>query len=120
MFIDVATGQKAYFTRNTDSPTTATANLNQRASGLGQWTPHGAANTAYNYQLLVCDTAFYSGFHVSGYRSNCYKACIHWCGDKVSPYFRTASGTSASYAGVAFNINGHVPRSTRLVSVGLR
>ena len=117
MFTDVATGQKAYFTRNIDSPTTATASLNQRAGGLGQWTPHGAANMSYSYKLLVCDKAFYNGFHVSGYTSNCYRTYTYWCGDFVLSYFRTSAH---NLPGVAFNINGHESRSTRLVSVGLR
>ena len=79
----------------------------------------GIANTSYKYQLLICDVPFYSGFFISGYTSNCFKHCDHWCNDPGSPYFRSAS-TSSSYAGVAFNSNGHRPLSSRLISVGLR
>ena len=120
IFIDVVTGQKAYFTRVLDDPTTASANLNQKATTLGLWRPHGAANTAYDYQLLICNTAFYSGFHVSAYTQSCYKRCDNWCADYSSPYFRTAAVTSPSYAGVAFNENGARSLSPRLMSVGLR
>ena len=53
-------------------------------------------NDDYEYQLLICDDEFYSGFLVSGHRKiivsepGCYKRCGHWCGDFTSPYFRTA------------------------------
>ena len=48
-----------------------------------------------------------------------YKSCDRWCADWLTPYFRSAS-TDSSYAGVAFNVNGHRTRSSRLMSVGLR
>ncbi|KAJ7386655.1 calcium ion binding [Desmophyllum pertusum] len=123
MLVDHVTGAKCYFKReatNHDLPITAAANYGNAASTYGLWHGVGASN-AYHYQLLICDHSFFSGFFVSGYTSNCYKRCNSWCGDKASPYFRTAS-TDAGYKGVAFNTNGHYPnvRSNRLVSVGLR
>ena len=96
------------------------ANIFGNAAATGLWDGVGT-NTNFNYQLLVCDHLFYSGFFVSGLTGNCYKQCNSWCGDTSSPYFRTAS-TSSSYNGVAFNTNGHSPNrvSNRLISVGLR
>ena len=82
-------------------------------------------NGDYNYQLLICDKEFYSGFLVSGYRkiivteSGCYKGCSDWCGDDKSPYFRTTANRSDGN-GVAFNTNGHRSLANRLISVGLR
>ena len=82
-------------------------------------------NDDYEYQLLICDDEFYSGFLVSGYRkiivseSGCYKGCSAWCGDFTSPYFRTAANGSDGN-GVAFNTNGHRSLANRLISVGLR
>ena len=119
IFVDHQTGAKVYFQRQTNLPITAAVNFGN-AAATGLW--HGVgANNAYSYQLLICDDSFYSGFFISGYTSNCYKTCNNWCGDKTSPYFRTAS-TSSSYKGVAFNTNGHSPNipSSRLISVGLR
>ena len=120
IFVDHQTGAKVYFKRQlANYPITAAVNYGN-AAATGLW--HGVgANNAYSYQLLICDDSFYSGFFISGYTSNCYKTCNNWCGDKTSPYFRTAS-TSSSYKGVAFNTNGHSPNipSSRLISVGLR
>ena len=119
IFVDHQTGAKVYFKRRTNLPITAAANYGN-AAAAGLW--HGVgANSAYSYQLLICDTSFYSGFFISGFTSNCYKQCGSWCGDTASPYFRTAA-TSSSYRGVAFNTNGHSPNipSSRLISVGLR
>ena len=82
-------------------------------------------NDDYEYQLLICDYEFYSGFLVSGYRKitvserGCYKGCGDWCGDFKSPYFRTAANRS-DVNGVAFNTNGHQSLANRLISVGLR
>ncbi|KAL9976785.1 hypothetical protein ACROYT_G014118 [Oculina patagonica] len=121
MFVDHQTGKKVYFKRRTKTPRlTAASNYGNVAGTYGLWDGVGT-NNAYSYQLLICDTSFYTGFFVSGYTGNCYKQCNSWCGDKASPYFRTAS-TSASYKGVAFNTNGHHPNipGNRLISVGLR
>ena len=117
MFLDHQTLAKVYFKRRTNQSITASLNYGNGASTYGLWDGVGVSD-AYLYQLLICDTSFYSGFLVSGY-TNCYKQCGHWCGDGVSPYFRTAS-TSSSYFGVAFNINGHRSVNKRLISVGLR
>lgn len=82
-------------------------------------------NDDYEYQLLICDNEFYSGFLVSGYRKiivserGCYKECSDWCGDFTSPYFRTAANGSDGN-GVAFDTNGHRSLANRLISVGLR
>ena len=117
MFLDHQTLAKVYFKRRTNQSITANLNYGNGASTYGLWDGVGVSD-AYLYQLLICDTSFYSGFFVSGY-TNCYKQCNGWCDDLVSPYFRTAS-TSSSYFGVAFNISGHRPVNKRLISVGLR
>ena len=117
MFLDHQTLAKVYFKRRTNQSITASLNYGNVASTYGLWDGVGVSD-AYLYQLLICDTSFYSGFFVSGY-TNCYKHCDNWCGDRVSPYFRTAS-TSSGYFGVAFNINGHRSVNKRLISVGLR
>ena len=118
MFFDHQTAAKVYFKRQTNQSITSALNYGNRAATNGLWDGVGV-NNAYSYQLLICDTSFYSGFFVSGYTGNCYKECDHWCGDGASPYFRTAS-TSSSYRGVAFNTNGHLPVNNRLISIGLR
>ncbi|KAJ7388495.1 calcium ion binding [Desmophyllum pertusum] len=120
MFIDRQTGKKVFFKRQTKTPITAAHNYGNAAGTYGLWDGVGT-NNGYSYQLLICDHSFYSGFFVSGYTGSCYKQCNSWCGDKASPYFRTAS-TNAAYKGVAFNTNGHQPNilSNRLISVGVR
>ena len=117
MFLDHQTLAKVYFKRRTNQSITANLNYGNGASTYGLWDGVGVSD-AYDYQLLICDTSFYSGFFVSGY-TNCYKRCVHLCVDLVSPYFRTAS-TSSGYSGVAFNTNGHRPVNKRPISVGLR
>ncbi|XP_022787968.1 uncharacterized protein LOC111327921 [Stylophora pistillata] len=117
MFLDRQTLAKVYFKRKTNQSMTANLNYGNGASAYELWEGVGVTD-AYSYQLLICDDSFYSGFFVSGYTS-CYKQCGYWCGDTVSPYFRTAS-TSSSYLGVAFNTNGHHSVDKRLISVGLR
>ncbi|XP_044176300.1 uncharacterized protein LOC114957932 [Acropora millepora] len=118
MFVDHQTGNKVYFKRKSNLPVKAAANYGKTGSALGLWDAVGASRS-YSYQLLICDTSFYSGFMVSGFTGNCYKKCNSWCGDTRSPYFRTAA-TNSGYKGVAFNANGHRPVSSRLMSVGLR
>ena len=124
MFIDHETGRKAYFTRLDQTPITAVGNYGNDGSAYGLWNGvltdgvGASSDTHFDYQLLICDHSFFSGFFVSGY-TNCYKKCDWWCGDHKSPYFRTAS-TDLGYLGVAFNENGHRPLSNRLISVGLR
>ena len=118
MFVDHQTGNKAYFKRQVNQSITAADNYGNGASTYGLWDGVGV-DTAYHYQLLICDTSFYAGFFVSGHTNNCFKVCNHWCGDLHSPYFRTAS-TDARYQGVAFNTNGPYSLSNRLISVGLR
>ena len=116
LFVDETTNEKAFFTYKLNSSLVAEGNYQTRISGL--WLGGGVATTNHEYQLLICDHSFYSGFFISGYK-NCYKRCNSWCGDMFTPYFRSAS-TDSSYAGVAFNVNGHRSRSSRLMSVGLR
>ena len=96
----------------------AAGNYGKQADTYGLWKGFGTINNLYSYQLLICDTSFYTGFFVSGY-SNCYKQCNLWCLDYKWPYFRTAS-TRSLYKGVAFNTNGAKSVSTRLMSVDLR
>ena len=119
IFIDHQTGNKAYFKRRSRLSVTAASNYNNPASTYRLWDGEGVDKN-YSYQLLICDLHFYSGFFVSGY-TICFKRCDNWCGDRITPYFRTAS-TSTYYKGVAFNINGHYPHvlGNRLISVGLR
>ena len=117
MFLDHQTLAKVYFKRITNQSIAANLNYGNNASTYGLWDGVGV-NKTYDYQLLICDTSFYSGFFVSGY-TNCYKDCDLWRGDYVSPYFRTAS-TSSGYSGVAFNTNGARALDKRLISVGLR
>ena len=120
LFVDETTGQKAFFTYKLGTSLVAAENYQTQLPGL--WTGSGVADTNYDYQLVICDASFYSGFFVSGYTAfgitNCSKRCGYWCGDQVSPYFRSAA--ASYFTGVAFNINGHTPLSTRLISVGLR
>ena len=117
MFLDHQTLAKVYFKRRTNQSITANLNYGKNASTYGKWDGVGVSD-AYLYQLLICDTSFYSGFLVSGY-TNCYTECENWCGDHVSPYFRTAT-TSLHYSGVAFNTNGARPLNKSVISVGLR
>ncbi|XP_022787959.1 uncharacterized protein LOC111327912 [Stylophora pistillata] len=118
IFVDHQTRGTAYFKRRTGQSIRASLNYGKQANTYGLWDGVGT-NNAYSYQLLICDTSFYSGFFVSGYTGNCYKHCNTWCADLYSPYFRTTS-TGDNYKGVAFNINGHRTVNYRLISVGLR
>ena len=117
MFLDHQTLAKVYFKRRTNQSIKANLNYDNDASTYGLWDGVGVSD-AYDYQLLICGTSFYSGFFVSGY-TNCSKQCDGWCDDKVSPYFRTAA-TWSDFSGVAFNTNGHQTVTKRLISVGLR
>ena len=117
MFIDHQTGSRAFFKRQNNLPIKAADNYGN-AAAAGLWDGVGA-NSAYSYQLLICDDPFYSGFLVSGYTDNCYKHCNSWCADSASPFFRTAT-ISSSHGGVAFHINSYLAYSKRLISVGLR
>ena len=115
IFIDHQTGNKAYFKRQVNQPITAAGNYGKNAGTYGVWDGVDTSDS-YSYQLLICDQSFFSGFFVSGYTNNCYKVCNNWCGDRSSPFFRTAS----NYGGVSFNTNGHDHMNDRLISVGLR
>ena len=117
LFVDETTGEKAFFSNKFNSTLVAADNYGTQLTEL--WLGGGIADTSYEYQLLICDTPFYSGFFISGKRPNCYKQCGNWCSDLTSPYFRSAS-TNGGLAGVAFNVNGHRLLSNRLISVGLR
>ena len=118
LFVDETTGKKAFFTYMLNSTLVAEGNYGARLPGL--WIAGGGeATPSYEYQLLVCDISFYSGFFLSGFTSQCYKICRKWCDDYVSPFFRTAT-SSAKYPGIAFNVNGHHALNKTLISVGLR
>ena len=119
MFVDHQTGSKAYFKRRTNQTITAADNYGKNAGTYGLWDGVGGKSAGYSYQLLICDHSLYSGFFISGYTRNCYKDCGGWCGDGVSPYFRT-SASQSRYGGVAFNTNGHAQLNTKSISVGLR
>ena len=124
MFIDHQTGSKAYFTQRDHTQIKAAGNYGNTGNAYGMWDRvltdgvGASSNTHFDYQLLICDDSFFSGFFVSGF-AGCYKYCYTWCGDSSSPYFRTAS-TNQGFNGVAFNENGHRALSNRLISVGLR
>ena len=126
VYIDHQTGSKAYFTQRDQTPIKAAGNYGKGGSAYGLWDRvlmggvGASSNTHLDYQLLICDHSFFSGFFVSGY-TGCYKYCNAWCGDSLSPYFRTAS-TNLRFNGVAFDENGHRALSNRLIiiSVGLR
>ena len=115
--MDETTGDKAFFTYKINSTLVAEGNYGTRLPGL--FDGGGKASASYEYQLLICDMSFYSGFFVSVYHNNCFKRCDSWCGDLSLPYFRSAA-TTTDFRGVAFNVNGHRPLSNRLISVGLR
>ncbi|CAH3195042.1 unnamed protein product [Porites evermanni] len=79
IFVDHKTGNKAYFKQKTNLTTIrAAGNYGKQADTYGLWKGFGTINNLYSYQLLICDTSFYTGFFVSGY-TNCYKQCNHWC-----------------------------------------
>ncbi|XP_068702902.1 uncharacterized protein [Montipora foliosa] len=124
IFIDHQSGNKTFFTQKSNHSVTITAatNYGNVASTYGSWNLMAGVNNSYweDYELLIYDDNFFSGFMVSGILSNCSKHCNSWCSDVQSSYFRTAADSS-SYDGVAFNINGYSPNSvkSRLMSVGL-
>ena len=109
----------AHFRRESGVSLRARDNYGIKTSSNGLWISKSLATTYYKYQLMICDTTFYRGFHVSGFTS-CWKMCKNWCGDEISPYFRTSSDTHSNYLGVAFNINGHSPGANRSISVAIR
>ncbi len=119
MFVDEVSKQKAAFTKS-GPPITFTGNYDQSPNTYGLWTAQGAASTGYQYQMLICDTTFYKGLHLSGYQTNCNKTCNNWCNDKSSSYFRTSAVSSPSFSGVSFNQNGHRAVPKRLISAGIR
>ena len=119
MFVDEQSKEKAIFTKNGQA-ITFSGNYNKKADVYGFWTPGGVASTQYKYQMLICDTTFYKGLHFSGFAQGCYKTCGSWCFDRSSAYFRTSAVSHEIFLGVAFNENGHSPRSNRLISAGIR
>ena len=120
MFVDGTSNDKSSFIKAGPN-ITFTDNYEKHASTYGQWNRHEVASSdIIKYQLLICDTSFYKGLHVSGYTTSCFKYCHSWCNDRSSPYFRTAAVTRAWYSGVTFDVNGHRALSKRLISVGIR
>ena len=107
MFVDGTSNNKSSFIKSGPN-ITFTDNYDKPASTYGQWNRHAVASSdSFKYQLLICDTSYYKGLHVSGYTNSCFKYCHLWCGDRLSLYFRTAAFTNPSYSGVAFDVNGH-------------
>ena len=120
MFVDEQSKEKAIFTNN-GPEITFSGNYNKKADVYGLWTAGGVVSTQYKYQMLICDTTFYKGLHFSGFANGCYKKCNDWCGDYLTPYFRTSAvSTNEKFLGVAFNENRHSPTSKRLISAGIR
>jgi len=117
LFVDETTGEKAFFMYQSDDVLVPAENYGTKLPAL--WSGGGVADTDYEYQLLICDAAFLSGFFISGFTDNCFKRCANWCGDNASPSFRSATSTN-SYPGVAFIENGHIPLTKKVISVGIR
>ena len=115
--MDETTVEKAFFMYQSDGTLVPAQNYGTQLPAL--WNGGGVADTDYEYQLLICDADFLSGFFISGFTNECFKRCNHWCADLVSPYFRSPT-SSSSYAGVAFNENGHATVTNKLISVGIR
>ena len=110
------TGKKAFFQYQGDHTLVAAENYGVKLAA--SWNGGGVAVPKHNYQLLICDTPFFTGFFMSG-DTKCQKRCDNWCGDTTTFYFRSAT-SSPRYSGVAFNENGHRALSKKLISVGLR
>ncbi|XP_022804320.1 uncharacterized protein LOC111341593 [Stylophora pistillata] len=117
LFVDELEGDHAFFTHQSGSSLVMAGNYQKQFPGF--WKAGGVADTRYHYQLLICNTKFYSGFLLTGNFYVCRIRCTYWCSDKISPFFRTAANSSV-FTGVAFNINGHRSLKSRLISVGLR
>lgn len=117
LFVDELKGDQAFFTYQFGSSLVPAGNYQRQFPGF--WRAGGVADTRYNYELLICNTNFYSGFIVTGHFYYCRKRCTFWCSDMISPFFRSAT-TSRAFTGVAFNVNGHMPLNSSLISVGLR
>ena len=116
------TNERAWFTAQQGGPFTLNGlgfSANGSATGT-LFTPNGAADLDWSYQLTVCDASWmWTGLMMSGY-TNCYKQCNSWCGDTQSPYFRIDGDSGNDYNGVAFNEPGHTTVSYKLMSVGVR
>jgi len=74
--VDETTGEKAFFSYQLNSSLVAAQNYETQLPGL--WLGGGIANTDYAYQLLICDTNFYSGFFISGHGEMCKKSCNNY------------------------------------------
>jgi hypothetical protein len=121
LYINHDNGQKAWFTRQSPGNIVISSlGYCTNGSATGLWTAHGVASTSYNYQLNICDCDMYVGLMMSGYTSNCWKACNNWCADTSSPYFRWDGSSSSDFNGVAFNENGHRNVSSKTMSAGIR
>ena len=119
MFVDGRSNNKSSFIKAGPN-ITFTDNYDKPGSTYGQWNRHDVSSSdIIKYQLLICDTSFYKGLHVSGYTNSCFKYCDRWS-DQLSPYFRTAACTNPAFSGVAFDVNGHIGLSKWLISVGIR
>jgi len=71
MFVDEQTKDKAFFTYKLNSSLVAIENYGTQLPGL--WIGGGIADKNYEYQLMICDDPFHSGFFVAGLLKSCLK-----------------------------------------------
>ena len=119
LYIDETTKQSAYFQRESDVQLKPSNNFGDKAQYNGLWVSQGVASKSYKYQLLICDTRLSTEDFLLVVTRPVGRDVLTGVATRARLNFRTAS-TDPSYAGVAFNINGHTPRARRLVSVGIR
>ena len=122
LYVNHDTNQKAWFKRNDPAKVTIMGKgYFLGGSDLGLWTAGGVANTAYSYQLNICDAGWmWVGLMITGY-TNCWKQCNSWCSDTSTPYYRMDGDDGGNYNGIAFNENGHNNGlSYKTMSVGIR
>lgn len=65
LFVDELKGDQAFFTYQFGSSLVPAGNYQKQFPGF--WREGGVADTRYNYELLICNTNFYSGFIVTGH-----------------------------------------------------
>ena len=119
MFVDGRSNNKSSFIKAGPN-ITFTDNYDKPASTYGQWKRHEVASSdTIKYQVFNLWYVVLQRTPVCGYTTPCFKYCNDWCGDMLSPYFRTAAFTHAGYSGVAFDVNEHRALSKRLISVGI-
>jgi len=121
LYVNHKSNEKAWFSRNKSNTITINGcGYNSGCKGNSLWKGYGAAETNYDYQLLICDNSWmWTGLFMSGY-SNCWKDCNSWCSDTNTMYFRTDGDDQISYNGVSFAENGHKNVEYKTMSVGIR